>query len=91
MLASPYSLRPGTFTAGELTAICGPSGGGKSTLLQVLGRRPMRAGAFAKFSWSGKVLYGNAEHQSINRQDIQVAYVEQEDDWHLPALTVRET
>lgn len=51
----------------------------------------MRAGAFAKFSWSGKVLYGNAEHQSINRQDIQVAYVEQEDDWHLPALTVRET
>jgi hypothetical protein len=51
----------------------------------------MRAGGFAQFSRSGQVLYGNSTNEHVNPDDIQVAYVEQEDDWHLPALTVRET
>lgn len=51
----------------------------------------MKAGGFARFARSGQVLYGNANNQPIEAADIQVAYVEQEDDWHLPALTVRET
>jgi hypothetical protein len=51
----------------------------------------MAAGGFARFARSGQVLYGNSISQQVNPEDIQVAYVEQEDDWHLPALTVRET
>ncbi len=91
-------------SAGEVSAILGPSGAGKvsglpptgiglttlkSTLLQLLANRPLPAGALAHFSRSGQIFYAGQPASSASRSNV--AFVEQDDDWHLPSLTVRET
>jgi ABC-type transport system involved in cytochrome bd biosynthesis fused ATPase/permease subunit len=90
------------FPSGQVTAILGPSGyvasflvrswliglgrAGKSTLLQLLASRKMNAGIGARFSSRGEILFNG---RLVDRNSCaQVAFVEQEDDYHLPALTV---
>ncbi|KAG8923585.1 hypothetical protein FRC00_006062 [Tulasnella sp. 408] len=77
------------FPAGEVTAIMGPSGAGKSSLLQLVAGRQMNAGPMARFQVEGAVLFNGRPRFRGFR--ALVAFVEQEDDHHLPALTVRET
>ncbi|CAE6467875.1 unnamed protein product [Rhizoctonia solani] len=77
------------FPSGQVTAILGPSGAGKSTLLQLLASRKMNAGVGAGFKSQGDILFNGRPVDKGMRE--QVAFVEQEDDYHLPALTVRET
>lgn len=71
---------------GRVTAILGPSGSGKTSLLQLLAGRLSKASAF---HWTGEVLFNGRSASSATRS--LVGYVEQHDDYHLPALTVRET
>ncbi|ELU45266.1 ABC transporter protein [Rhizoctonia solani AG-1 IA] len=73
------------FPSGQVTAILGPSGAGKSTLLQLLASRRMNAGVGSRFESQGEILF-NGRPVNKNTRD-QVAFVEQEDDYHLPALT----
>ncbi|KAJ7642282.1 P-loop containing nucleoside triphosphate hydrolase protein [Mycena rosella] len=77
------------FPAGEVSAILGPSGAGKSTILQLLAHRKLNAGPGAHFEMTGELLFNGMPATD----DVQssVAFVEQEDDYHLSALTVRET
>nr|GAT46077.1 predicted protein [Mycena chlorophos] len=77
------------FPAGEISAILGPSGAGKSTLLQLLANRKLNAGPNAHFETSGELLFNGLPATNDVRQSV--AFVEQEDDYHLSALTVRET
>lgn len=77
------------FPAGEVSAILGPSGAGKSTLLQLIAGRKLRAGAMAGFYRQGEILFAGSPPTSTTMSNV--AFVEQEDDWHLPNLTVRET
>jgi len=49
----------------------------------------MNAGSFAHFEHEGSILFNGQPHSRANR-DL-VSFVEQEDEYHLPALTVRET
>ncbi|CAE6447201.1 unnamed protein product [Rhizoctonia solani] len=77
------------FPSGQVTAILGPSGAGKSTLLQLLASRKMNAGVGAGFKPEGSILFNGRPVNKSMRE--HVAFVEQEDDYHLPALTVRET
>ncbi|EIW69228.1 hypothetical protein TREMEDRAFT_31078 [Tremella mesenterica DSM 1558] len=77
------------FPAGEISAILGPSGAGKSTLLQLLAGRKLQAGASARFIRTGDMLFANEPASTSSQSNI--AFVEQDDDWHLPSLTVRET
>ncbi|KAG8951402.1 hypothetical protein FRC04_006173 [Tulasnella sp. 424] len=77
------------FPAGEVTAIMGPSGAGKSSLLQLVAGRQMNAGPMARFQVEGAVLFNGRPRFRGFR--ALVAFVEQEDNHHLPALTVRET
>jgi ABC-type multidrug transport system ATPase subunit len=59
---------------------------GKSTLLQLLASRRLKAGFGAGFTMQGEVLFNGRPMDKNSRS--QVAFVEQEDDYHLPALTV---
>lgn len=77
------------FPAGQVSAILGPSGAGKSTLLQLLASRKLKAGAMAGFYRQGDILFAGAAVNHLTQSNV--AFVEQEDDWHLPSLTVRET
>ncbi|WWC68886.1 uncharacterized protein I206_102822 [Kwoniella pini CBS 10737] len=77
------------FPAGEISAILGPSGAGKSTLLQLIAGRPLNPGPFSRFTHSGSLLFAGEAASSASRSNV--AFVEQDDDWHLPSLTVRET
>ncbi|WVQ94560.1 hypothetical protein IAU59_001640 [Kwoniella sp. CBS 9459] len=77
------------FPAGEISAILGPSGAGKSTLLQLIAGRSLNPGPLARFTHSGQLLF--ADQPISNTSLSNVAFVEQDDDWHLPSLTVRET
>ncbi|CAK5265002.1 unnamed protein product, partial [Mycena citricolor] len=81
------------FPAGEISAIMlgaqGPSGAGKSTILQLLSNRRLNAGTGAHFEMTGDILFNGQPASSETR--TAVAFVEQEDDYHLSALTVRET
>lgn len=61
----------------------------QSTLLQLLANRHFAAGAFARFSHTGQVLFAGQPASAASRSNV--AFVEQDDDWHLPSLTVRET
>ncbi|KAK4686772.1 hypothetical protein P7C73_g3345, partial [Tremellales sp. Uapishka_1] len=71
-----------SFPAGEVSAIL-------STLLQLLAGRKLNAGALAGFYRTGDILFAG---QPANAAFLSnVAFVEQDDDWHLPSLTVRET
>jgi ABC-type multidrug transport system ATPase subunit len=51
--------------------------------------RYMNAGLFAHFEREGSILFNGQSHSRANR-DL-VSFVQQEDEYHLPALTVRET
>lgn len=76
------------FPSGKVTAIMGPSGAGKSSLLQLLANR-LSVGATSNFSTTGTIkLNGKVFDSSMASL---VAFVEQEDNYFLPALTVRET
>ncbi|GAA5939117.1 uncharacterized protein JCM15063_004431 [Sporobolomyces koalae] len=76
------------FPAGELSVIMGPSGAGKSSLLQMLAGR-LSSGAMSDFASTGTIKLNGREFDSSLAS--LVAFVEQEDSHHLPALTVRET
>ncbi|GAA5886465.1 hypothetical protein JCM6882_001645 [Rhodosporidiobolus microsporus] len=76
------------FPAGEVSVIMGPSGAGKSSLLQLLAGR-LSSSAMSDFNSTGSIeLNGQPFDPSLASL---VAFVEQEDAHHLPALTVRET
>ncbi|KAJ7456457.1 P-loop containing nucleoside triphosphate hydrolase protein [Mycena latifolia] len=77
------------FPAGEVSAILGPSGAGKSTILQLLAHRKLNAGPGAHFEMTGDLLFNGVPATDDVR--ASVAFVQQEDDHHLSALTVRET
>ncbi|WVW79872.1 hypothetical protein I302_101842 [Kwoniella bestiolae CBS 10118] len=77
------------FPAGEISAILGPSGAGKSTLLQLIAGRSLNPGPLSRFTQSGSLLF--AGELASQASQSNVAFVEQDDDWHLPSLTVRET
>ncbi|KAJ6569618.1 P-loop containing nucleoside triphosphate hydrolase protein [Mycena capillaripes] len=77
------------FPAGEVSAILGPSGAGKSTILQLLAHRKLNAGPGAHFEMTGDLLFNGLPATEDVRNSV--AFVEQEDDYHLSALTVRET
>ncbi|KAJ7171842.1 P-loop containing nucleoside triphosphate hydrolase protein [Mycena crocata] len=77
------------FPAGEVSAILGPSGAGKSTILQLLAHRKLNAGPSAHFEMTGDLLFNGMPATDDVRNSV--AFVEQEDDYHLSALTVRET
>ncbi|KAJ6501512.1 P-loop containing nucleoside triphosphate hydrolase protein [Mycena vitilis] len=77
------------FPAGEVSAILGPSGAGKSTILQLLAHRKLNAGPGAHFELTGDMLFNGLPTTEDVRNSV--AFVEQEDDYHLSALTVRET
>jgi ABC-type multidrug transport system ATPase subunit len=78
-----------SFPAGEVSAIIGPSGAGKSTILQLLAHRHLNAGSMAQFKSDGALLF-NGEPSTKDVQN-SIAFVEQDDDYHLSGLTVRET
>lgn len=79
------------FRSGEVTVVMGPSGAGKSTFLRLLaGRRAQSAGVLARFVRAGAVRFNGEEVHEARMQRLS-AFVEQEDDYHMPALTVRET
>ena len=61
----------------------------QSTLLQLLAGRQLNPGPSARFRLNGQLLFANQPASAASRSNI--AFVEQEDDWHLPSLTVRET
>jgi len=71
----------GDVVAGKLVAVMGPSGGGKTTLLNALSRR----GPIS----SGEVRYGEKAELWCKKFKRKVALVEQ-DDLLFPMLTVRE-
>ncbi|BGP42824.1 ATP-binding cassette transporter snq2 [Rhodotorula kratochvilovae] len=76
------------FPPSKVSAIMGPSGAGKSSLLQVLAGR-LSSSAMSSFTSTGSItLNGQPFDSSLASL---VAFVEQEDAHHLPALTVRET
>jgi ABC-type multidrug transport system ATPase subunit len=61
----------------------------QSTLLQILAGRNLNPGPFASFHLQGSLLLANQPANPTLQSNI--AFVEQDDDWHLPSLTVRET
>ncbi|GAA5883094.1 hypothetical protein JCM16303_006086 [Sporobolomyces ruberrimus] len=77
-----------TFPAGQVSVIMGPSGAGKSSLLQMLAGR-LSSGAMSDFSSTGTIKLNGKEYDTSLASLI--AFVEQEDSHHLPALSVRET
>ncbi|CDR35783.1 hypothetical protein NBRC10512_006151 [Rhodotorula toruloides] len=77
-----------SFPAGQVSVIMGPSGAGKSSLLQMLAGR-LSSGPMSAFRSEGSITLNNQEFDSSLAS--LVAFVEQEDSHHLPALTVRET
>jgi len=74
------------FGSGKVTAILGPSGSGKTSLLQLLAGRLTKASLFRS---EGAILF-NGQPASTSTRSL-IGFVEQHDDHHLPALTVRET
>ncbi|XP_050443221.1 ATP-binding cassette sub-family G member 1-like [Adelges cooleyi] len=72
----------GTFRSGELTAIMGPSGGGKSTLLNVLA-------GYSVTGSSGSVYLNNTLRDDKHMSKIS-CYIQQ-DDYVRDLLTVRES
>lgn len=57
--------------------------------MQLIAGRQLNPGPFSHYTTSGTLLFAN---QPISRTtQSNIAFVEQDDDWHLPSLTVRET
>lgn len=75
-----------TFQPGVLNVIMGPSGSGKSSLLNLMVRRLRRT----DYRPAGRMLFnGSVATESVIRS--MCSYVPQDDDGILPSLTVRET
>jgi len=77
------------FQAGELNIILGPSGSGKSSLLNTMGRR-LRSSLFTRFRTSGTMLFNGVQPTDKEVQSL-CSYVTQDDSALSPYLTVRET
>ncbi|ORY74754.1 P-loop containing nucleoside triphosphate hydrolase protein [Leucosporidium creatinivorum] len=76
------------FPRGQVSALLGPSGAGKSSLLQILAGQ-LSSGLTSNFSTSGSVHLN--DHPLGPSTAAFIAFVQQEDDHHLPSITVRET
>lgn len=77
------------FVPGSINAILGPSGSGKSSLLNLMADR-LNSSLFSKYHASGDI-YFNGAVPSKSVISSLCSFVTQEDDGLLPALTVRET
>ncbi|KAF8537404.1 P-loop containing nucleoside triphosphate hydrolase protein [Trichophaea hybrida] len=77
------------FESGKLNVIMGPSGSGKSSLLNLMARR-LKSTLRTRYSFSGSMLFNGAMPSDTVIRSL-CSYVTQDDDALLPSLTVRET
>ncbi|RPA99436.1 P-loop containing nucleoside triphosphate hydrolase protein [Choiromyces venosus 120613-1] len=77
------------FEPGKLNVIMGPSGSGKSSLLNLMARR-LHSSASTRYKSSGKMFFNGALPSDTVIKSL-CSYVTQDDDALLPSLTVRET
>lgn len=78
-----------TFKSGRINAILGPSGSGKSSLLNLIAGRTL-SGLLNRYSSSGDIMF-NELKVSTDMMNSLCSYVSQEDDHLLASLSVRET
>ena len=77
------------FQAGDLNVILGPSGSGKSSLLNAMARR-LRSSLLTKYRTSGTMSFNGVQPTDKEVRSL-CSYVTQDDSGLLPYLTVRET
>lgn len=58
-------------------------------MLQLLAGRKLQTSPLSGFYRTGEILFNGQPNSSASQSNV--AFVEQDDDWHLPSLTVRET